>query len=126
MVKREVNQDETAVREGEGVESRKGKLAFRILIAHTGSNLQTSDVREIVRHVWDGQIDPSVKTTSNPLTDSAWSGDEQFATAWLMWQQMLQHRYGEHPYWEDHKTYAYRGTIPRTQQRFYIEVYYKD
>ncbi len=52
--------------------------------------------------------------------------DACLAYVWCMWQQMLKHQYGEQPYWEDHKTHAYRGTIVRTGQRFYTEIYYRE
>jgi len=101
-----------------------GKTAVRILVAHTGESLASQDVNEILKFTWDGQISKNVKITSHPLTPTAWASDEQFTVAWVMWQQMLQHKYGEHPYWDDHKTYTYKGTITRTGQRFYIEIYY--
>lgn len=101
-----------------------GKTAVRILIAHTSESLASQDVNEILKYVWDGQISKNVKITSHPLTPTAWTNDEEFAYAWCMWQQMLQHKYGEHPYWDDHETCAYRGTISRTGQRFYVEIYY--
>lgn len=110
----------------EPAQKSAGKTAVRILIAHTGDVLASQDVNEILKYAWDGQISKNVKVTSHPLTPTGWISDEQFTVAWTIWQQMLQHKYGEHPYWEDHKTHAYRGTIVRTQQRFYIEIYYKD
>jgi hypothetical protein len=103
-----------------------GKTAVRILIAHTGESLASQDVNEILKYAWDGQISEDVRTTSHPLTPTAWTGEDEFASAWCVWQQMLQHGYGEHPYWDDHKTHAYRGTIVRTGQRFYTEVYYRE
>ena len=106
--------------------SRKGKTAVRILIAHTGDDLETSDLNEIIKHVWDGQVAPNVQITSRSVTENPSSSDRQFAYVWAMWQQMLQYQYDEHPYWEDHQTYAYAGTITRTEQRFYLEIYYKD
>src|SRR5512140_1146718 len=90
-------------------EKRTNKTAVRILIAHSGDHLASGDANEILKYAWDGQLSPGVKITSHPLTPDAWAGtqqpDRQFATAWVMWQQMLQHKYGEHPYWEDHKTH---------------------
>jgi hypothetical protein len=103
-----------------------GKTAVRVLIAHTGESLASQDLTEILKYAWDGQVSKDVKITSNPLTPAAWTGDEQFAIAWGMWQQMLQHTYGEHSYWDSHETYAYSGTIVRTGQRFYVEIYYRD
>ena len=123
---RQGREDESAIQDGKAAKSSEGRLAVRILIAHTESKLATSDAKEVIRQVWNGQVDPRVEITSHPLTESAWASDQEFAHAWLTWQQMLQHKYGEDPYWEDHKTFAFRGTITRTQQRFYIEIYYKD
>jgi len=102
------------------------KMAYRILIAHTGERLESQDANEILKYAWDGQISRDVKITSLPLTLTAWPNEEQFAYAWCMWQQMLQHKYGEHPYWEDYMTHAHRGTIVRTGQHFYTEIYYKE
>jgi hypothetical protein len=102
------------------------KVPVRILIAYTGENLEPQDISEILAHGWYGRIPQNVKITSNPLTSTAWTSDKQFAVAWTMWQQMLQYKNGEHPYWEDYKTQAYKGTTIRTKQRFYIEIYYKD
>jgi hypothetical protein len=90
-------------------------VAARILIAHTGETLASQDINEILKYAWVGKFAPNVKITSHPLTPNAWT----------MWQQMLQHQYGEHPYWDDHETHAYRGTIVRTGQRFFTEIYYK-
>jgi hypothetical protein len=101
------------------------KTAYRILIAHTGENLAAQDINEILKYAWDGQISKDVKITSNPLTPKCWSSNEEFAIAWTMWLQMLRYSYHEHPFWEDHKTHAYKGTIVRTGQRFYTEIYYK-
>jgi hypothetical protein len=106
------------------VPQNAGKTAVRILIAHTGENLASEDINEILKFSWDAHISKNVNITSHPLTPTAWTNDEEFATAWLMWRQMLQHSYGEHPYWDDHKTYAYKGTIASTGQRFYLEIYY--
>jgi hypothetical protein len=100
-------------------------VAARILIAHTGETLASQDINEILKYAWVGKFAPNVKITSHPLTPNAWTSDEQFAISWTMWQQMLQHQYGEHPYWDDHETHAYRGTIVRTGQRFFTEIYYK-
>jgi len=107
-------------------EPRLVKTAIRILIAHSGNSLETSAIQEIIQSVWDGQVDPNVKITSRPVVENPSSSDENFARVWLMWQQLLQHQYNEHPYWDDHETFAYSGTITRTNQRFYIEIYYKE
>lgn len=104
----------------------EGKTAVRILIAHTGTDLADSDAREIIKHAWRGRVAPDVKITSRPVMTEPTSSNEKFASVWLMWQQMLQHQYGEHPYWQDHKTFVYAGTIVSKQQRFYMEIYYKE
>jgi hypothetical protein len=105
--------------------AKSARMAIRVLIAHTGDALASQDANEILKHAWDGPVAPNAKITSHPLTPAAWASEEQFAVAWTMWQQMLEHKYGEHAFWDDHETHAYRGTIVRTGQRFYVEIYYQ-
>jgi hypothetical protein len=102
------------------------KIAIRILIAHTGDSIASQDVNEILKYAWDGQFSPNIKITSHPLTPTAWGSEEDFAYGWSTWLQMLKHQYAEHPYWEDNKIHAYKGTIVRTGQRFYAEIYYSE
>lgn len=42
----------------------------------------------------------------------------------IRWRQMLQHKFGEYPYWDEYRTYVYKGKIVRTGQLFYTEVYF--
>jgi hypothetical protein len=100
------------------------KNAVRILIAHTGEMLAAQDVNEILIYAWDGSIAVDCKITAHQVTQNPVSSDKEFAYAWLMWQQMLKYKEKEHPFWEDHKTHPYQGTIVRTQQCFYLEIYY--
>jgi hypothetical protein len=100
-------------------------LAVRVLIAHTGDTFASQDANEILRYGWDGEVSPDVRITSNPLGPTAWATDEGLAISWSLWQSMLQHRYGEPPYWDTHEKHAFSGTVVRTGQRFYAEIYYK-
>ncbi len=107
------------------------RIAKRILIANSGRVLREIDVKTIVAHAWNGQIDKDAKISYYVLPDKFWVNfkpaktSEEFAYGWCMLQQKLQHQDGEPPYWETHKTHAYSGFIVESNQAFYVEVYYE-
>jgi len=103
-----------------------GRIALRILIAHSGETLESQDANEILKYAWDGQFSKNMRITSNPLTPTAWNSNENLAYSWCMWQQMLQHKYGEQPFWDNYETFTWGGTIARTGQRFRIQIYYSE